>query len=84
MYVWVNIYIYVYLSISLYLFICLFLHQSMSITQHTRRVLFPQAPFDYVVDGPNVGYANQNFEGGRFEFTQVGNTDRYISISFDL
>ena len=30
-----------------------------------------QPPFDYVIDGPNVGYANQNFEGGRFEFTQV-------------
>ena len=24
-----------------------------------------------IIDGPNVGYRNQNFEGGRFSFTQV-------------
>jgi proteinaceous RNase P len=30
-----------------------------------------QPPFDYVVDGPNVGYAKQNFETGRFEFGQI-------------
>lgn len=30
-----------------------------------------QPPFDYVVDGPNVGYAKQNFDTGRFEFAQI-------------
>ena len=35
------------------------------------RWLQAQPAFDYVVDGPNVGYANQNFEGGRFSFAQA-------------
>jgi len=35
------------------------------------RWLEGQPAFDFVVDGPNVGYANQNFEGGRFSFAQV-------------
>ena len=29
------------------------------------------APFAYIVDGANVGYRSQNFEGGRFSFAQV-------------
>ncbi|EOD16819.1 hypothetical protein EMIHUDRAFT_210390 [Emiliania huxleyi CCMP1516] len=35
------------------------------------RWLEGQPAFDFVVDGPNVGYANQNFEGGRFSFAQA-------------
>ena len=28
-------------------------------------------PFDYVIDGPNVAYYNQNFEGGAFSYRQI-------------
>jgi hypothetical protein len=28
-------------------------------------------PFDYVIDGANVAYRGQNFEGGGFSFDQI-------------
>ena len=30
-----------------------------------------QQGFTHIVDGPNVGYRNQNFPGGSFSFAQV-------------
>jgi hypothetical protein len=45
--------------------------QGASRLRRFARWLGDQPPFDYVVDGPNVGYANQNFDTGRFEFAQI-------------
>lgn len=30
-----------------------------------------QPPFDYVLDGPNIAYFGQNFEGGGFSYRQI-------------
>lgn len=35
-------------------------------------------PFDYVLDGPNIAYANQNFEGGAFSFKQLDTVVRTL------
>ena len=37
-----------------------------------------RAPFDYVLDGPNLAYAKQNFEGGKFRFEHLDAIVRHL------
>ena len=39
--------------------------------QHFSEWLRSCEPFDYVLDGPNIAYYNQNFEQGQFSFRQI-------------
>lgn len=33
--------------------------------------LSERPPFDFVLDGPNIAYFGQNFQGGRFQYAQI-------------
>jgi len=39
--------------------------------EHFCKWLRERPPFDYVLDGPNIAYNNQNFADGRFAYRQV-------------
>ena len=39
--------------------------------QRYREWLRVRPPFDYVLDGPNIAYHKQNFDGGRFDYGQI-------------
>lgn len=39
--------------------------------QDFRRWLEAREEYDFIVDGANVAYSQQNFEGGQFSFKQV-------------
>lgn len=49
-------------------------HHLISFSQWLRN----RAPFDYVLDGPNIAYAKQNFEGGKFRFEHLDSMVRYL------
>jgi len=43
-------------------------------TRHLRAFaswLGERRPFDFIIDGPNVAYHNQNYEGGGFRYGQI-------------
>eukprot|EP00927_Polykrikos_kofoidii_P075320 TRINITY_DN7145_c0_g1_i4.p1 TRINITY_DN7145_c0_g1~~TRINITY_DN7145_c0_g1_i4.p1 ORF type:complete len:559 (+),score=102.26 TRINITY_DN7145_c0_g1_i4:34-1677(+) len=43
-----------------------------------RKWLQEQAPYDVIIDGANVGFSNQNHEGGFFQYNQIDAVVRHL------
>ncbi len=49
----------------------MYLPSCLFVLQPFKAWLESQPEFEYIVDGPNVAYASQNEDGGRFAYAQV-------------